>query len=100
MPEGVTGFADTGAVSGSHENVVRLATDEAAQGAVRGGASAGEVLSSADSRQGIANSVSAGGPVDVSSAATAEQLAGHISRRTGLWRPGTRKQCQHFLLLI
>lgn len=68
MPEGGTEIADTGAVSGSHENVVRFATDETAEGAVRGAARAGEVLSSADGRQGIADSVCTGGPVDVSSA--------------------------------
>lgn len=63
---------DTGAIRRCHKNVMRLATRKAAQGAVRRGASAGEVLSSADGRQGIADSVSAGGPVDVSSAGAAE----------------------------
>lgn len=40
---------DTGAVSGSHENVVRLAADQVAQRAVGAGAVAGEGLLAAGS---------------------------------------------------
>lgn len=72
MPEGSTVVTDTGSICCCHKNVVRLATHKAAQGAVRRSASACEVLSGADGRQGIADSVSAGGPVDVSSAGAAE----------------------------
>lgn len=93
-------IADAGAISCCHENVVRLATDKAAQGAVRGCGSAGEVLSSTNGCQGIADSISTGGPVDVSSAGGADYLTGHISGRTGLWRSGTRQQCQCSSLLI
>lgn len=96
MPKGGTGVADTGAISGCHENVVRLATDEAAQGAVRGGARAGEVLPCADGHQRIPDSIRAGGPVDASSAGAALQLAGHISRRTGLWRGKERENVFFF----
>lgn len=72
LPEGNTGVADAGAICGCHEDVMRLATDKAAQSAIRGGARAGEVLSSTNGCQGIADSISTGGPVDVSSPGAAE----------------------------
>lgn len=100
MSEGGAGVADAGAVRGSHENVVGLATYQVSQGAVGAGAAAVEGLTVAGSCQRVAHCVCTVGPVDVSSAGTAEQLAGHISGRTGLWRRWTIKHHQHFDFLI
>lgn len=100
LSEGGAGVADAGAVRGSHENVVGLATEQVTQSAVGAGAAALERLTVAGSCQRIAHCICTFGPVDMSGADTAVQLAGHISRRTGLWRWWTTKHHQHFYFLI
>lgn len=93
--EGDTEVADTGAVGGSHKNVVRLAADQVTQRAVGTGTGAGEVqLSIADCFHSIADCICAGGPVHLSSASATHQLAGHIRDRTWLWR-GKQKNISH-----
>lgn len=78
LSEGGTVVTDTGAVSGSHENVVRLAADQVTQRAVGAGAVADEGLLVAGSCQSVARCICTGGPCDMSGAGAAEQLAGHV----------------------
>lgn len=84
MSEGGAVVTDTGAVSGGHENVVRLAADQVTQRAVGAGAVADEGVLVAGSCQSVAHSVYTGSPGDVSSASATEQLAGHVEGRAWL----------------
>lgn len=104
LTEGSTEAADTGAVSGGHNNVVRLAADQVVQRAVGAGAAAGDRRFAAGDRRsaaggfhGIAHCIRTGGPVHLSGTSVTHQLAVHISGRTWLCRG---KQMTHQPLLM
>lgn len=84
MSEGGTVVADTGAISGSHKNVVCFATDKVSERAVWTGAVAGEGLSMAGGVHGIAHCICTGSPEHVSSSSTTDQVTGDVSWRTWL----------------
>lgn len=84
LSEGGTVVTDTGAVSGSHQNVVWLAADQVTQRAVGAGAVADEGLLVAGSCQSVTRCIRAGGPGDVSGTSAAEHLAGHVEGRAWL----------------
>lgn len=83
---GGTKSADTGAISGSHNNVVLLATDQVIQCAVGAWVVAGEDLSVDGGFHSIHYCIGHGCPGHLSDASATVQLAGHIFGRTWLWR--------------
>lgn len=92
LSEGSSVVADTGAVGGSHENLVHLPTDQIAQRAVGAGAVAAECLCIAGGFHIVAHCIRTGGPGHLSHASSTHQPAGHIRRRTRLWRGNQIKQ--------
>lgn len=74
--------ADTGAVGGSHSNVVRLTAEQVAQRAVGAGAVAGEDLLAAGGFHSVAHSIDPGSPGHLSDASPADHLARHVSGNT------------------
>lgn len=95
--EGSTEAADTDTISGSHKNVVLLATDQVTQCAVEAGAAAGEGLSIAGGFHSIGHCICTGCPGYECSAIAKDQLTGHIRGRTWLYRG---KQLKHTPLLM
>ena len=89
---GGTVVADTGAVGGSHHNVVRLATEQVPQRAVGAGAAAVHGVTVAGGCQSIAHCIRTGGPPHESHVGFTDEVAGDIRGRTGLWREEGRHQ--------
>lgn len=92
LPVGGTVVADTGAVGGSHHNVVRLATEQVTQRAVWVGAAAVHGVSVAGGCQSVAQCIRTGGPPHESHVGSTDEVAGDIGGRTGLWREETKHQ--------
>lgn len=86
LSEWGTVVADTGAISGTNLNVVRLATGQVTQCAVGAGAGAVEDLSIAGGFHGIAQCIHTGSPGHLNNARATDKLAGHISGGTWLCR--------------
>lgn len=84
--------ANTGAICGSHMDVIFLATDQVFQRAVEAGSAARDSLFIVGGCHHIAHCVCSGRPEHLSSSGATGQLAGHVSRRTWLWKENPIKR--------